>query len=89
MMKWVRNLYLLPIFVYQRLISPLVGPQCRFQPTCSQYFVDAVRKRGMLIGTVKGTWRILRCHPYSRGGWDPVDPEQPPPWADEEPVHSR
>ena len=56
---------------YQRAISPLLGQNCRFQPSCSQYMIGAIEKYGVLRGTIKGVWRILRCHPYSRGGYDP------------------
>ena len=58
--------------VYQATLSPLIGRYCRFQPTCSQYFIEAVRLRGPLVGAALGIWRILRCHPFSRGGFDPV-----------------
>lgn len=58
---------------YQVTLSRCLGGQCRFQPTCSEYFIQAVRSRGALVGTAKGLWRILRCHPFSRGGYDPVD----------------
>ena len=58
--------------LYQATLSPLVGRQCRFVPTCSNYFIEAVRKHGPLRGTLMGLWRILRCHPLSRGGYDPV-----------------
>lgn len=60
--------------LYQLTLSPLVGGHCRYRPTCSQYFIEAVRKRGVLRGVLKGTWRILRCHPWAKGGYDPVDP---------------
>jgi len=56
---------------YQMFVSPLLGHNCRFQPTCSQYFGDSVRKYGAVTGTVRGVWRICRCHPFSRGGHDP------------------
>lgn len=56
---------------YQFLVSPLLGPCCRYSPTCSAYFIEAVRKHGVLRGTWRGFWRILRCHPFSQGGWDP------------------
>lgn len=58
---------------YQRFISPFRAPSCKFTPTCSQYMIEAIRKRGLIAGTAKGIWRILRCHPFSRGGYDPVD----------------
>ena len=56
---------------YQTFVSPLLGPRCRFQPTCSAYFVGAVRKYGVVIGTAKGVARICRCHPWHPGGYDP------------------
>ncbi len=58
--------------LYQVTLSPYIGNQCRFVPTCSEYFIQAVRYHGALKGSVLGTWRILRCHPFSRGGYDPV-----------------
>ena len=61
------------IRVYQATLSPLLGRQCRFVPTCSEYFIEAVRTRGAIRGMLKGLWRICRCHPFSRGGYDPVD----------------
>ena len=57
--------------VYQKLISPMIGPHCRFHPTCSEYFIQAVRKYGVLVGSWKGVCRILRCHPWHPGGIDP------------------
>lgn len=57
---------------YQRLISPFLGPNCRFTPTCSQYAVEALRKHGALRGTWLALCRIARCHPFSAGGHDPV-----------------
>jgi uncharacterized protein len=57
--------------MYQRGLSPLLGKNCRFQPTCSQYMIEAINKFGLLIGISKGIWRILRCHPFNRGGYDP------------------
>lgn len=60
------------VVVYQRCISPLLGRHCRFQPTCSVYFRDAVRKHGAIRGTVLGVGRICRCHPWHPGGHDPV-----------------
>ncbi|MEZ6138461.1 MAG: membrane protein insertion efficiency factor YidD [Pirellulaceae bacterium] len=56
---------------YQRGISPLLGANCRFQPTCSEYMIQAVRKYGAIRGCLRGVWRIMRCHPLHRGGYDP------------------
>ncbi|MEZ6060254.1 MAG: membrane protein insertion efficiency factor YidD [Planctomycetaceae bacterium] len=56
---------------YQTFLSPLVGRNCRFHPTCSQYFIEAVRKYGLVIGSWKGIRRISRCHPWNDGGFDP------------------
>lgn len=56
---------------YQYTLSPIVGQQCRFQPTCSNYFIQAVRKYGPISGSVRGIWRILRCNPFCRSGFDP------------------
>ena len=57
---------------YQRKISPLFGPRCRYYPTCSQYTFDAVERYGVLIGGVLGALRLLRCNPLFPGGVDPV-----------------
>ncbi len=57
--------------VYQYTLSPIVGRQCRFEPTCSNYFIGAVRKYGAFVGTWRGLLRICRCHPFHPGGYDP------------------
>ena len=57
--------------VYQLTLSPIIGQQCRFQPTCSHYMIEAVRKYGAIRGAWKGTLRICRCHPWHPGGYDP------------------
>lgn len=57
--------------VYQWTISPLLGPRCRFEPSCSRYFIGAVQKYGLLRGGAKGVARICRCHPWHPGGYDP------------------
>lgn len=65
----------LAIKVYRRCFSGLfasLGSGCRFQPTCSEYMEDAVRLRGLLRGVALGIWRLVRCHPFSAGGFDPV-----------------
>jgi len=57
---------------YRKYISPLKAPSCKFYPTCSQYAIDAIEKKGILLGLILAVWRILRCNPFSRGGYDPV-----------------
>jgi uncharacterized protein len=57
--------------VYQWTLSPIFGRQCRFQPTCSNYMIGAIEKYGAVRGTIKGIWRVLRCNPFCRGGYDP------------------
>ncbi|MDG4947485.1 membrane protein insertion efficiency factor YidD [Actinobacillus equuli subsp. haemolyticus] len=63
---------LLPIYFYRYCISPLIGPRCRFYPTCSTYAVEAIKRHGALKGGWLATKRIARCHPWSEGGEDPV-----------------
>jgi len=58
--------------LYQKYISPLKRPCCRFTPTCSSYAIEAFQKRGFFIGMILTVWRILRCNPFSKGGYDPV-----------------
>jgi putative membrane protein insertion efficiency factor len=60
------------IGIYRKAVSPLFPACCRFQPTCSQYMIDAVTKYGAIKGGLMGIWRILRCNPFSKGGYDPV-----------------
>jgi uncharacterized protein len=57
--------------LYQIFLSPIFGRQCRFQPTCSHYYIGAVRKYGPIRGSLKGLWRICRCNPLCKGGEDP------------------
>nr|WP_181897701.1 membrane protein insertion efficiency factor YidD [Staphylococcus felis] len=60
------------IRIYQRFISPLTPPSCRFYPTCSNYTLEAIRVHGAIKGTWLGVKRILKCHPFHKGGFDPV-----------------
>lgn len=70
----MKNLLILLIRFYQNFISPLFPPSCRFQPTCSQYSLEAVEKFGIWKGSYLAIKRILRCHPFHEGGYDPVPP---------------
>lgn len=71
------ELVLLPVRVYRLVVSPLKGaPSCRYLPTCSEYAIEAVQKRGVVVGSALATWRILRCNPLFHAGHDPV-PEGP------------
>jgi len=64
---------------YQLCISPLLPPMCRYQPSCSQYMIEAIRKKGPVVGLVKGLWRLMRCNPLFPGGYDPVEKPGPAP----------
>jgi len=64
------------IRVYQRLISPLLGPTCRYLPTCSEYAVEAIQSHGSLKGGFLAVKRISRCHPWGGSGYDPVPPKE-------------
>ncbi|CDA42021.1 membrane protein insertion efficiency factor YidD [Prevotellamassilia timonensis] len=68
----ITRLLILPIRFYQRYISPMLPPACRFTPTCSQYAVEALQKYGPLKGLYLAVKRILRCHPWGGSGYDPV-----------------
>jgi len=57
--------------LYQLLLSPIMGGQCRFEPSCSNYFIGAVRKNGAIVGACRGIYRICKCHPFHPGGYDP------------------
>ena len=60
------------IRLYQRFVSPLLGPRCRFSPSCSAYAVEALQRHGLWRGGWLSVWRLLRCHPCTAGGYDPV-----------------
>ncbi|MCR4592601.1 MAG: membrane protein insertion efficiency factor YidD [Bacteroidaceae bacterium] len=68
----VGSMLILPIRFYQKCISPLTPPSCRFTPTCSQYAIEAIRKHGPIKGMYLAIRRILRCHPWGGSGYDPV-----------------
>jgi uncharacterized protein len=72
----VRAVAVAPIVVYQRAISPAIPRRCKYHPTCSRYAVDAIREYGILRGAVLAVWRLLRCNPWSYGGYDPVEAQR-------------
>lgn len=74
----LRRSVTLPIRLYQRFLSPLTPATCRFRPTCSAYAVEAIETRGVLAGGWLSLRRILRCHPFSEPGLDPVPPRRRP-----------
>lgn len=61
---------------YRHCIGPFMPPVCRFQPSCSTYFLEALEKKGLIKGTCLGIYRLLRCHPFCEGGYDPVDKDE-------------
>lgn len=71
-----QSLLLAPVVAYQRVISPALPRRCKYEPTCSHYAVRAVREYGILRGLVLATWRVLRCNPWSDGGYDPVSAQR-------------
>ncbi|MEW6572308.1 MAG: membrane protein insertion efficiency factor YidD [Bacillota bacterium] len=68
----MKTLVLAVLRVYQAVISPLLPPRCRFYPTCSQYAFEAVQRYGVMRGGLMAVSRVMRCHPFSSGGYDPV-----------------
>jgi putative membrane protein insertion efficiency factor len=68
-----RALVSAPIVFYQRVISPGLPRRCKYEPTCSRYAIRAIKEYGILRGLVLAAWRLLRCNPWSRGGYDPVE----------------
>ena len=76
MKKLLSTLLIWPIRFYKAAISPMLPPSCRYVPTCSAYAVTAINRYGALKGGLMAVWRILRCNPFSKGGYDPV-PEDP------------
>ncbi|MGQ0635893.1 MAG: membrane protein insertion efficiency factor YidD [Planctomycetaceae bacterium] len=71
LLKLPANGLILLVRAYQIVLGPLLGGQCRFHPSCSEYFIGAVEKYGAISGATRGIWRILRCHPWHPGGYDP------------------
>jgi putative membrane protein insertion efficiency factor len=73
----MRTVLVLLIRVYQRLVSPLIGPRCRFYPSCSQYAAEAIQKHGAIRGIALALARLMRCHPWHPGGVDHVPDRVP------------
>jgi uncharacterized protein len=71
-----RGVAIAPVWLYQRVISPALPRRCRYEPTCSRYAVEAIREYGVLRGVVLAGWRLLRCNPFSDGGYDPVQAQR-------------
>jgi hypothetical protein len=72
----VRMIVVTPIVLYQRLLSPAIPRRCKYEPTCSRYALEAIREYGILRGLVLAGWRLLRCNPWSDGGYDPVEAQR-------------
>jgi putative membrane protein insertion efficiency factor len=69
----VKTVVLAPLRFYRRFISPGLPPRCKYHPSCSAYAVQAIERFGILRGLVLATWRVLRCNPFSHGGYDPPE----------------
>ncbi|MDZ7764540.1 MAG: membrane protein insertion efficiency factor YidD [Melioribacteraceae bacterium] len=69
----MRKIFIYLIKLYQKAISPLFPPSCRFYPSCSEYSAQSFQKFGVFKGGAKSIWRILRCNPFNKGGYDPVE----------------
>jgi uncharacterized protein len=72
----LRSVIAAPIVVYRRFVSPAIPQRCRYEPTCSRYALDAIARYGILKGLVLAGWRLLRCNPWSDGGYDPVEAQR-------------
>jgi hypothetical protein len=75
-MSGLRSIALLPVRAYQRWFSPAFGARCRYYPSCSEYAAQAIQRFGILRGLVLAGWRLLRCNPWSHGGFDPVEDQR-------------
>lgn len=69
----MRRVFILLIRGYKKFISPVLLPSCRFYPTCSEYSIQALEKYGVIKGGAKSIWRILKCNPFNKGGYDPIE----------------
>jgi putative membrane protein insertion efficiency factor len=71
--RLLTDLFLVPLHVYRRWISPALPRRCKYHPTCSAYAEQAIRELGIVRGTIVAGWRLLRCNPFSNGGYDPLE----------------
>lgn len=71
----MRQVLVMMVRAYQVALSPMMGGACRFEPSCSNYMIEALEKHGAIKGMLLGLFRILRCHPFGRHGYDPVPPK--------------
>ena len=74
--RLARAALVLPVKIYQKTVSRARPPRCRYHPSCSEYAVQAIGKFGILRGLVLAAWRLLRCNPWSRGGFDPIEDQR-------------
>jgi hypothetical protein len=72
----LRRLAIAPFVLWRRVISPLIPSRCKYEPSCSRYAAQAVMRYGILRGLVLAAWRLLRCNPWSHGGYDPVEAQR-------------
>ena len=68
----MKKIFTLPIRAYKKFISPILPKACRFTPTCSEYAIEAIERFGVIRGSMLASYRIMRCNPFSKGGYDPV-----------------
>ena len=71
----IKTIFIFLIKIYKLILSPILGPSCRYLPTCSEYSIEALKQFGLIKGTFKSVKRILSCHPWGKGGFDPVKKE--------------
>jgi putative membrane protein insertion efficiency factor len=74
--RWLRRVVIAPIHVYRHAISPALPARCKYEPSCSRYAAQAIERYGILRGLVLAGWRLLRCNPWSHGGYDPVEDQR-------------
>jgi putative membrane protein insertion efficiency factor len=74
--RFIRSLICIPIVLYRFILSPIMTPCCRYYPSCSQYALTAIKHFGVFKGGWLAIWRLLRCHPWAKGGYDPVLPNE-------------